>query len=41
MSSLRKSRSRDDIGGVIASLLNPENSWINAQRIEVSRGMFL
>ena len=31
----------DDIGGVIASLLMPENSWINAQRIEVSGGMFL
>jgi NAD(P)-dependent dehydrogenase (short-subunit alcohol dehydrogenase family) len=31
----------DDIGGVIASLLSPENSWINAQRIEVSGGMFL
>jgi NAD(P)-dependent dehydrogenase (short-subunit alcohol dehydrogenase family) len=31
----------DDIGGMIASLLSPENSWINAQRIEVSGGMFL
>jgi NAD(P)-dependent dehydrogenase (short-subunit alcohol dehydrogenase family) len=31
----------DDIGGVIASLFSPENSWINAQRIEVSGGMFL
>jgi NAD(P)-dependent dehydrogenase (short-subunit alcohol dehydrogenase family) len=31
----------DDIGGVIASLLMPENCWINAQRIEVSGGMFL
>jgi len=31
----------DDIGGVIASLLNQENSWINAQRIEASGGMFL
>jgi len=31
----------DDIGGVIASLLSAENSWINAQRIEVSGGMFL
>jgi NAD(P)-dependent dehydrogenase (short-subunit alcohol dehydrogenase family) len=31
----------DDIGGVIASLLSDENSWINAQRIEVSGGMFL
>jgi NAD(P)-dependent dehydrogenase (short-subunit alcohol dehydrogenase family) len=31
----------DDIGGVIALLLCAENSWINAQRIEVSGGMFL
>ncbi|MBX3609618.1 MAG: SDR family oxidoreductase [Hydrogenophaga sp.] len=31
----------DDIGGVIASLLQPQNGWINAQRIEASGGMFL
>jgi len=31
----------DDIGGVIASLLSPDNRWINAQRIEASGGMFL
>ncbi|HLZ96882.1 MAG TPA: SDR family oxidoreductase [Steroidobacteraceae bacterium] len=31
----------DDIGGVIASLLSPQNAWINAQRIEASGGMFL
>jgi NAD(P)-dependent dehydrogenase (short-subunit alcohol dehydrogenase family) len=31
----------DDIGGVVASLLSPANGWINAQRIEVSGGMFL
>ena len=31
----------DDIGGVIATLLSPENGWINAQRIEASGGMFL
>ncbi|HPF73983.1 MAG: SDR family oxidoreductase [Lysobacteraceae bacterium] len=31
----------DDIGGVIANLLSPENRWINAQRIEVSGGMFV
>lgn len=28
----------DDIGPMIASLLSPENAWINAQRIEVSGG---
>jgi NAD(P)-dependent dehydrogenase (short-subunit alcohol dehydrogenase family) len=31
----------DDIGGVIASLLSPDNAWINAQRIEVSGGMLV
>lgn len=39
----------DDIGGalakpigtIIASLLSEENRWVNAQRIEVSGGMFL
>jgi NAD(P)-dependent dehydrogenase (short-subunit alcohol dehydrogenase family) len=31
----------EDIGGVIASLLEPENAWINGQRIEVSGGMLL
>ena len=31
----------DDIGGVIASLLSPENGWINAQRIEASGGMLI
>ena len=31
----------DDIGGAIASLLSEDNRWVNAQRIEVSGGMFL
>jgi NAD(P)-dependent dehydrogenase (short-subunit alcohol dehydrogenase family) len=31
----------DDIGGAIALLLESENSWINAQRIEISGGMAL
>ena len=31
----------DDIGGAIASLFSEENRWVNAQRIEVSGGMFL
>ena len=31
----------DDIGGVIAALLLPENRWVNGQRIEVSGGMLL
>lgn len=31
----------DDIGGVIASLLDSGSGWINAQRIEASGGMFL
>lgn len=31
----------DDIGGLIANLLSPDNGWVNAQRIEASGGMFL
>lgn len=31
----------DDIGPMIASLLTEDNRWINAQRIEVSGGMFV
>jgi NAD(P)-dependent dehydrogenase (short-subunit alcohol dehydrogenase family) len=31
----------DDIGGVVASLLNEDTRWINGQRIEASGGMFL
>lgn len=31
----------DDIGPMIAVLLSDENRWVNAQRIEVSGGMFL
>jgi NAD(P)-dependent dehydrogenase (short-subunit alcohol dehydrogenase family) len=31
----------DDIGGAIASLPSEDNRWVNAQRIEVSGGMFL
>jgi len=31
----------DDIGGAIAMLLAKDSGWINAQRIEVSGGMFV
>ncbi len=31
----------EDIGGVVASLLSPEMSWVNAQRIEASGGQNL
>jgi len=31
----------DDIGAMIASLVGADNRWINAQRIEVSGGMFV
>jgi NAD(P)-dependent dehydrogenase (short-subunit alcohol dehydrogenase family) len=31
----------DDIGPVVATLLTEDNRWINAQRIEVSGGMFV
>ena len=31
----------DDIGAMVASLVSGDNRWINAQRIEVSGGMFV
>jgi NAD(P)-dependent dehydrogenase (short-subunit alcohol dehydrogenase family) len=31
----------DDIGPAVAALLSDDNRWVNAQRIEVSGGMFL
>lgn len=31
----------DDIGGVIANLLSDDSRWVNAQRLEVSGGMFV
>lgn len=31
----------NDIGGVVASLLSDEMTWVNAQRVEASGGMFL
>jgi NAD(P)-dependent dehydrogenase (short-subunit alcohol dehydrogenase family) len=31
----------DDVGPAIASLLSEDNRWVNAQRIEVSGGMFV
>lgn len=31
----------DDIGPMIAALLSENNRWVNAQRIEVSGGMFI
>jgi len=31
----------DDIGPAIASLLSPDNRWVNAQRIEISGGMLV
>lgn len=31
----------DDLGAMVASLVSPDNRWVNAQRIEVSGGMFV
>lgn len=31
----------DDVGPAIAALLSEDNRWVNAQRIEISGGMFL
>jgi NAD(P)-dependent dehydrogenase (short-subunit alcohol dehydrogenase family) len=38
MTALGRVGQPDDIGPMIASLLNPANRWVNAQRIEVSGG---
>ena len=38
MTALGRVGQPDDIGPMIASLLSPDNRWINAQRIEVSGG---
>ncbi len=39
MTALGRAGLPDDIGPMIASLLSEDNSWVNAQRIEVSGGM--
>ncbi|MDY7547957.1 SDR family oxidoreductase [Glaciimonas sp. Gout2] len=31
----------DDIGGAVAALLSADNRWVNAQRVEVSGGIFI
>lgn len=41
MTALGRVGQADDVGPMIASLLSNENRWVNAQRIEVSGGMFL
>jgi NAD(P)-dependent dehydrogenase (short-subunit alcohol dehydrogenase family) len=38
MTALGRVGMPDDIGPMVASLLGPDNRWINAQRIEVSGG---
>lgn len=41
MTALGRVSMPDDIGPMIATLLSPDNRWINAQRIEVSGGQGL
>jgi NAD(P)-dependent dehydrogenase (short-subunit alcohol dehydrogenase family) len=41
MTALGRYAVADDIGGAIASLLDPRNRWITGQRIEVSGGLHL
>jgi NAD(P)-dependent dehydrogenase (short-subunit alcohol dehydrogenase family) len=41
VTALGRTGEPDDIGPAIASLLSEENRWINAQRIEISGGMFV
>ena len=38
MTALGRVGVADDIGPMVASLLGPDNRWVNAQRIEVSGG---
>ena len=40
VTALGRTGQPDDIGPMVASLLSEDNRWINAQRIEVSGGMF-
>ncbi|WP_370635951.1 SDR family NAD(P)-dependent oxidoreductase [Paralcaligenes sp. KSB-10] len=39
--ALGRAGQADDIGGAIAALFLDSNRWVNAQRIEISGGMFL
>ena len=41
MTALGRPGMPDDIGPMIAALLSDDNRWVNAQRIEVSGGMFI
>jgi NAD(P)-dependent dehydrogenase (short-subunit alcohol dehydrogenase family) len=41
MTALGRYGVADDVGPMIASLLSEDNRWVNAQRIEVSGGMFI
>jgi NAD(P)-dependent dehydrogenase (short-subunit alcohol dehydrogenase family) len=41
VTALGRAGQPDDIGPMVASLLSEDNRWINAQRIEVSGGMFV
>jgi NAD(P)-dependent dehydrogenase (short-subunit alcohol dehydrogenase family) len=41
VTALGRAGLRDDIGPAVASLLGDDNRWVNAQRVEVSGGMFV
>ena len=41
MTALGRVGRPDDIGLMVASLLGPDNRWINGQRIEVSGGQLI
>ncbi len=41
VTALGRAGEPDDIGPAIASLLGEDNRWINAQRIEISGGMYV
>ena len=41
VTALGRAGEPDDIGPAIASLLSDDNRWVNAQRIEISGGMYV
>ena len=41
VTALGRAGEPDDIGPAIASLLSADNRWVNAQRIEISGGMYV
>lgn len=41
MAALGLAGAPDDVGSMVASLLGPDNRWVNGRRIEVSGGQMI